>query len=355
MARRGNTTVILALSSSTLLGMAALTIDLGYARLVQVELQNLADAAAHAGSAQLDGTDEGVLAAITMARYVASMNPVAGQTLDLADEDLTVGYWDATARAFTATTDPQLANTLRVNANLAALDLLFAPLTVGVSSMPIRARSAMAAAQGGAGGVDCYLPIAVPQCLIDRWTLEGLQDVTLNLNPASIDSMGWGRPNGTPNASWSRDQIVTCTQNGTARVGEPVGLQNGVVTSAMSQVATSIGTSTTSWDTAKWGAQPARMSGSAVSAGAYGHTLEGVIVVFDGGPNYCIGSGGAFNGEETISGFLWAALYDVKTSGSAASKTMKLRLDPETEHVAGTLMGGPDWGVTIFEPPRMVE
>ncbi|MFN7145052.1 MAG: pilus assembly protein TadG-related protein, partial [Myxococcota bacterium] len=54
--RRGNTATIVALSMTGLIGFAALTIDMGYARLVHQQLENTSEAAARAGAARLDGT-----------------------------------------------------------------------------------------------------------------------------------------------------------------------------------------------------------------------------------------------------------------------------------------------------------
>ena len=111
-----------------------------------------------------------------------------------------------------------------------------------------------------------------------------------------------------------------CSSEAPAQVGDPVGLQNGVVTSALDAIAERISTSSTSWRSERWGALPARLSGSSISAANYGKTYEGAILVFDGGPGYCQGSGGKFNGTETLMGFMWAAIYDVKNSGSSSSR-----------------------------------
>ena len=51
--QRGVAAIIVALSMMVLLGVAALAIDLGYRNIAQNELQNIADAAALAGAAEL--------------------------------------------------------------------------------------------------------------------------------------------------------------------------------------------------------------------------------------------------------------------------------------------------------------
>jgi Flp pilus assembly protein TadG len=71
-----------------LLGFAAITIDVGYQRIVRNQLENITDAAAHAGAHSLDGTDVGATAARTAAQLVASENHVADGTVTL---DLNTG------------------------------------------------------------------------------------------------------------------------------------------------------------------------------------------------------------------------------------------------------------------------
>lgn len=353
--RRGNVAISVGLSTTALLGVAALVVDLGYARTVQAQLQNVADAAAHAGSARLDGTAEGVVAAREMARYVASLNPVGRGVVELADEDIVVGYWDPDLQAFLPTADPMWANTVRVVANVPDLGLFVAPVALGTPSIPVRARSAVRASQGGAGAVDCYLPLAVPSCLVDLHTLEGLQDVTLYLSPSGIDSMGWGRTNGAISAAFTRSQIRNCYEDGWAFVGRNMQLQNGVVTTAMDELVAAVSASDTTWDAEKWGPMPARMTGSAISPANWGKTFEGPILVFESAPTYCQGSGGAFNGTETIQGFMWAAVYDIRNTGASSDRTVHMRLDTQNEHNVGALMGGPNYGVTTQDLPRVVE
>jgi hypothetical protein len=166
--------------------------------------------------------------------------------------------------------------------------------------------------------------------------------------------VGWARPNGTPNASWTRSQIEDCEADGDAAVGDPVGLQNGVVTSALDALAARVDSSATTWQESRWGTLPARLSGSSIGVAKYGHTYEGPVIVFDGGDEYCHGSGGSFNHSQPLKGFLWGAIYDVKNSGSSASRTIKMRLDTSSGYNAGTQGGGPDYGVVTHFPPRLV-
>jgi hypothetical protein len=75
-------------------------------------------------------------------------------------------------------------------------------------------------------------------------------------------------------------------------------------------------------------------------------------MVFDGGSSYCSGSGGSFNQMTTVDGFMWGAVYDV---WNGSTRTIKMRLDPMTEHQVGTRGGGPNYGVTsVYVPPQIV-
>ena len=72
--------------------------------------------------------------------------------------------------------------------------------------------------------------------------------------------------------------------------------------------------------------------------------------IFDGGPDYCTGKGGKFNGSETVSGFVWGAVYDVVNSGPASGKNISVRIDLSADREIGTKGGGRDAGV-VYQPP----
>ncbi len=353
-ARGGNAAVIVAIGSVVLLAFAALTLDLGYARLVQQQLENASEAAARAGSLRLDGTVSGLTAAQETAVAVAAENDAGGARVALAEEDVVLGVWDDATGTFTPSADPTLVDTIEVHARIDALALFLAPAVFARGTIPVASTTRVLARTAGAGAVGCFIPLALPDCVVEREGVEGMMDLTLVLNPPGVDNVGWGRPNGTPNASWIKSQIGDCEASGEAAVGDPVGLQNGVVTSGLAELADEIESSATSWDPAKWGTLPTRMSGSAVSASKYGRTYEGPIMVVDGGSEYCTGSGGSFTHDLPLKGFLWAAIFDVKTSGAAEGKTLELRIDTSGYHDVGTAAGGPDYGVIRRLSPRMV-
>ena len=81
--RRGNAAIVTALSLTVLLGVAAIAVDGGMARHHRAELQNAADAAAHAAAFTYDGTEQGLLDAREAAVNIAALNTAGGQPVVL--------------------------------------------------------------------------------------------------------------------------------------------------------------------------------------------------------------------------------------------------------------------------------
>lgn len=348
--RRGNVAVKVALFSVVLLSMAALGVDLPYARVVRLELEQAAEAAAHAGAARLDRTDAGITAAYTTARAVGLANAAAGAPVD--PDTIETGVWDGTT--FTASSDAVTVNAVRVATSRPELSLFFSPAAFGRDTVAVGGRSVAYRERGGASEVTCYLPLALPSCLVDEWGMDALQDRVISLNPPGADNVGWGRIGASPNARWTRDQLGDCEASGSAEAGDTVGLQNGMAVNAIGAVADAIAASSTTWDANVFGTQPARMGGSSISASDYGKTLEGSVLVFESGPEYCEDSGGQFNGSHPLRGFVWVAIYDVRNTGRAEERTLKLRVDGTREHEVEGEAGGEDMGVIAVEPPRFV-
>lgn len=356
--RRGNAAVKVALSMSVLLGVASISIDLGWARVVQQQLDMAAQAGSHAGAAQLNGTAEGMTAAVTMTQAVAAMHEAAGAPVVLDVGDIELGVYDDATNTFTVSTDETVVNAVRARASRPTLAMFFAPAAFKTSTIAVAAQATAVHPFGGAGEVNCFLPLAVPQCLIEQHLAsgEGIFDVTLNPQTPSSDQMGWARPyyGDGANAAWTRDQLRNCTQDGSAGIGSDVSIQNGQVTSALSEIQSILTESGDPWNGENLGSQPAQDPESSIPGSSYGRVLDGPIFVFDGGPEYCVGSGGSYNGLEKISGFVWLTLYDIDNSGSADSRWVRGRIDTVNQYDYGTEGGGGDYGVVSDEPPRFV-
>jgi hypothetical protein len=360
--RSGSTIVFFALGLTVMIGAVALAVDIGAARLVRAELQNVSDASAMAGAMRLDGTDEGLYDARVAAVDLAALNMAARETvvLDLntandADGDVVLGFWDSDAGVFTPSMDPELVDTVVVRAFHPDLATVFAGIAFGRDTIDVAAASTVwQPPPVAAGKVDCFLPLAVPSCLFDEYPDQDVLDVDLVLNPDGGDNVGWAML-GTSSASASaiRDQIDNCESSGDVETTEIVQLNNGEITTVLRTLGDAIVDSDTAWDTETFGEQPDAYSKSYVDKeGGYGNTYGGPLIVFDE-PD-CTNV--KFNGDEAVKGFVYAYVYDVVAQGSASDKNIKVRIDVANEYVYGTGDGGTlENGVTYQPPPWVVK
>lgn len=140
--RRGNAAVVVALTLTVMLAMAAFALDLGYRRIVDAELQAAVDAAAAAGAVGLSTST-----AESTATWVAGQNTAGGEAV--VPTSVVVGTWDTTSRTFTA--DPD-GDAVYVEASRFDVPQFFAPI-LGYSNPPLT-RSAIAT-QASAAGTNC--------------------------------------------------------------------------------------------------------------------------------------------------------------------------------------------------------
>lgn len=112
--REGNFLVLFGFSSAVMMGMGALSIDIGYLRDCQMQLQNAVDAAAHAAliSYRAYGNES---EARETASDIAALNYVGGKPVSLADSDVVFGTWDFDARSFS--TGGAFTNAVQVSAS----------------------------------------------------------------------------------------------------------------------------------------------------------------------------------------------------------------------------------------------
>ncbi len=98
LARRGAVAVLVAFLMIPLLGMAALAVDLGYAYVVQAELQAAADSAALAAAGEMSraSTDVYTQTAIDTAKMYASDHSSLGMTQTLVLDEDDIEFGDAT-------------------------------------------------------------------------------------------------------------------------------------------------------------------------------------------------------------------------------------------------------------------
>ncbi len=337
--------VVVALALGVLLGISALVVDLGYLSSTQAQLQAAADAGSHAGAMQLDGTDAGVVAASQAAVDVASFNTVAGEPLTLdPSTEVEVGIWDIPSSSFTPGGGALFINAVRVTARRDDLPAWFANAAFGEEVLAASAVSIAHRQFAGAGEVECFIPLGIPGCVIDDvYGFDGINMVDLVLNPPGVNNVAWARPGANPNANWLRDQLWDCEFDGSLAVGDAIDLNNGVINSALKAMADEVEASSTTWNEDLWGPIPAQHARSGIAKSKYGNTLEGPVAVYED-DSFC-SSPGPMNGTYAVSGFVWGAIYDVATSGPAADRTIRMRIDTTGSYDYGTDDGGTDYGV----------
>ncbi|HSF68295.1 MAG TPA: TadE/TadG family type IV pilus assembly protein [Nitrospiraceae bacterium] len=153
---RGVTAVMIALFLTVLLAMAAAAIDVGHALVARNELQNVADAAALAGTRALGiiyegmtpaqqqtyvltGGDEAIVVAAVQA--TANANSAAGIAITIDPSDIQIGTWSMATRTHTPTVNqPKAVRVLsrRDAASNGAISTFLANV-IGMSSVSVRA------------------------------------------------------------------------------------------------------------------------------------------------------------------------------------------------------------------------
>lgn len=345
--RRGNAATLFA-SATTLVAAAAFVVDIGFLYASQTELQTGVDAAALAGVAYFDGTQQGVDTAIAKAIEYGSMNTVLGDTLSIPTEAITAGRIED--EQFVASNDPEEISALQIDHTKVDVQAFFSAAVFGRTKLGARASSVAVRYPGrGAGRVPCYLPLAVPDCIFDDPSNLGqYENLELKLSSANQDNAGWADMEGNPTPGSINQGLLGQCDRGDANVGDPVYLNNGVINSSLSELKDVLNGSTTAdtsaWDSSRWGNIPPQMSGSTVSNGSYGrNVLEGPIVLFDAGGGDCLADT-QFNRNKPITGFAWAVIYDVDSHGGG--KNIRVRLDLTNPYEEGTSGGGLDTNVT---------
>lgn len=370
-ARRGGILVIVALSITVIAGFVALVFDVGYLRMEGMRLQMASDAAAHAAAKELNGTEEGLGDAITAASSVAGMWTIAGNKLTIGSDEVEFGTYDG-AGTFVSETDPALINALRVSAS-ADLPLFFGAIAFDSSGSVAAGRTTLVTTEegGGAYASDCVLPVAVPACEIDA----GIQNKVFDAGRfgeqygALVGQTIYQTARGVPYSFFSetifKNLIADCYARGDVSMDDTERLSMSYNSVSYTDVLSALNSSSTSWDSSKWGAPPSKLPGSGLSASSVTRTLEGPVPVIDDDA-YCTSTltTSAPNASAPIVGFIWGAIYDVaKTTGTCGSTSanlpkcerLRFRVDITDDYYYGTQSGGPDYGVLSTGNSRFLD
>lgn len=181
-------------------------------------------------------------------------------------------------------------------------------------------------------------------------------------SPTPTDAISWGDPDGNPNSSDVRDQLLGQCNHDPIEVGDPMYVNEGNHTTAIATIAAILNDTTAvapkPWSTTLYGPMPLRdgthanlPTKSSVTASHWGNTLQGVVALVDGGTD-C--SHVTFTHSMPITGFAWAVLYDVRSTGS--DKNVWMQLDLVNEHDIWGDVDDDATGTTTIsaDPPSMV-
>lgn len=345
--RSGKIAIQAALMLPVLLAFGALAIDRGILQVRDQEAQVAADAVAHAAANSLDGSEEGLEQARSAASTVAARNRVGLEPVALDGQEgpvasLELGRW-AGGRFVPGTDDPVTVSAARARVTRTDIPTVFGYPAFGIRYMAVDG-TAIAIA-GGAGAIECPLPLAVPDCSVPD--LPGLCDADLVLNADGDDTVGWALVGQQrPSASTVRAALDACGF-GQVSTADTVTLNNGVLTGAMHTLARTVSDSALVWDVDELGELPAQSPRSGVTR--YGHVLDGWFIVFHDA-SACQDT--SYNETALpIEGFLRAYVYDVETSGAVEGREIHARLGCAVE--ADVVGGGGNYGTSA--PPRFVE
>lgn len=209
----GSVVIIVAVAAVALFGFAALAIDGGYLMVAQQELQNAADAAAHAGALELGRVYDEVLdpyANITrISNHVRSFsNRTTGNTgygdneneIEIMPDDIKVCHWNKATGACDASLVP--ANAVQVTARRSDLanhpvSMFFAGiLGKGLSQVSLEATAIAALTPLKNAG-------CAPFGVAEEWlTLNtcGSGNITIGFNGSSVQNCGgWNACGDNPN------------------------------------------------------------------------------------------------------------------------------------------------------------
>ncbi len=243
--QRGTIAVITAMCLLLLLGMTGLALDLGHLYVVKSELQRAADAGAEAGARALffpaTSAPPQCSQATATGTMIAQANRVNGAAAAVAD--IQTGYWDWHAGTFAAgcsSASPNYTTAVKLTArnpvNLAFMGI-FGHAQVTLSAPAI---SSMAFVRG-------VPPGTIPVALSKSAYKIGNQVI---ISFTGTDNGGWFVPTGYSSSASALVSYIEATAPLPAlTVGESVNLNNGVVSSALSALATQLAAHSGSWTT----------------------------------------------------------------------------------------------------------
>ncbi len=369
--RRGNVMVI-GLLFGVMLGFSALAVDVGLIRLADTQLQAALDAAAFSGANEFDGSVAGVAAAIARTKSVADMNRILDESMDLPVSAITTGYYDKSDGSFDPYpgVDVKWVNSVRVEYSPPPVDSVIGQVAFGVAGYNINARAQAVRPRGTAKSSNCFLPFAVPKCLVEQAKVSGINPKPLWFYVSSDNSDSVAYANFAPNPS-NTDvmEMITgqCDSNvGTLEVDDPLYVNNGALNNVFTYVEEALngvnGHPTTEWDESMYGMIPPRigktladlspigganaspllsadLGRSSVTIARWRETMQGPIAVVNGGESetgLCEDIKFVDGGSEpafTVDSIAWGIVFDVRANNTGPNpRNIVVQLDVQNQH-----------------------
>lgn len=226
--QRGAVAIMVALLLFSLIGIAALAVDVGHIMIARNELQNIADSAALAATRRL-GVNYANLSYTEQQTYqcnpdeiksvvhdVASKNQVAGGSITILDTDVTIGIWNSKTKELTPTNDhPDAVRVAARKERNNPVTTFFARI-FGITSVPvidIDATAALISLSEIPPG-NLVLPVGISKHVFDFPNING---TVIDIFPLHSENwyIGYHTYNEMPPNADTLGNILTDLKNGT--------------------------------------------------------------------------------------------------------------------------------------------
>jgi len=199
--QRGATAIVVGLMMFVLMGVAALSVDLGYVYTVRSELQNIADAAALATARKLGDiyktssaydSSMDLAALVSVARDVAGKNRAGGTDgIAINDADIMIGTWNE--NTFTANGLPPNAVKVVVRKDSSSNDPVstFFARILGVDAVDLTATATAALSSLSKAEPGALMPFGVSEALFVYDPCDGSAPYPVYFKEDVTDCFGW--------------------------------------------------------------------------------------------------------------------------------------------------------------------
>jgi hypothetical protein len=242
---RGSVMIFLVFMLPLLFWIGGFGVDIGHVVATRAELSRSMAAAALAGAGKLGFNDTVFPAVRANAQTYADLNRVAGQLVNLATAEITLGVFDGRDGSFTPSADGTVVNAVRCQAARTVPTLFFG--IAGLTSLPARAEAIAVSNPPSTIPPDgCMMAMGVSSCAFQSggsFSSGGCGQAMSTYSPSTTNTAAWLNvqldangvvvPSGSSSANNIRDVVAAAaspTCHGTTlQAGQTVGTNNGEV------------------------------------------------------------------------------------------------------------------------------